>query len=232
MRNKVYESPQAAIHDLFEGATVMVGGFASAGVPEHLVRALAERGTTGLTVIVNSIAAGRAVDALCRRRQIRKAVTSFAVRASSARRGLFEEQYRNGEVELELVPQGTLAERIRAGGAGIGGFYVPVGAGTAAAEGKETRVLDGRVHVLERPLRADFALIRAWKADRAGNLVYRGAGRNFNAVMATAADVVIAEVDEVVEVGALDPEHVVTPGIYVDRLVECRRGPVPWYQEG
>ncbi|HEY8489397.1 MAG TPA: 3-oxoacid CoA-transferase subunit A [Dehalococcoidia bacterium] len=231
MRDKLFQSPQAAIHDLPEGATVMVGGFASAGVPEHLIRALVERGTAGLTVIVNSIAADRAVDALCRKRQVRKAVTSFAVRASAARRGLFEEQYRQGLVELELVPQGTLAERIRAGGAGIGAFYVPVAPGTVAAEGKETRVLNGRLHVLERPLRADFAFIRAHKADRAGNLVYRGAGRNFNAVMATAADVVVAEVDEVVEVGALDPEHVVTPGVYVDRLVVCRRGPVPWYQE-
>lgn len=230
MVNKVYPSPAAAIHDVFDGATIMFGGFVSAGSPTNLILALYERGTTGITGIANNIGLGDKLDVLCEKRQLRKMIASFAIRASGSRRSLFEEQYRRGEVELELVPQGTLAERIRAGGAGIAGFYTPTGAGTVVAAGKETRVFDGRPCLLELPLRADFAFIKAYRADTWGNLVYRKAGRNFNAVMATAADIVIAEVEEVVPAGELDPELVVTPGVYVDRVVLGPKQEIRWYQ--
>ncbi|GAB4336899.1 MAG: 3-oxoacid CoA-transferase subunit A [Dehalococcoidia bacterium] len=228
-QGKVFESPAAAIHDIPDGATIMFGGFVTAGTPTNLILALRERGTRGITAIANNIGLGDRLDDLCEDRQIAKVIASFAVRASGARRSRFEEQYRRGEVALELVPQGTLAERIRAGGAGIGGFYTPTGVGTFAAEGKETRVIEGRPYLFELPLRADFALIKAYRADRAGNLVYRGASRNFNAVMATAADTVIVEVEEIVEPGELDPEAVVTPGVYVDRIVKGERHAARWY---
>lgn len=226
---KVYPSPGAAIHDIPDGATIMFGGFVTAGTPTNLILALKERGTKGITAIANNIGLGDRLDDLCENRQIAKVIASFAIRASGARRSRFEEQYRRGEVALELVPQGTLAERIRAGGAGIGGFYTPTGVGTRAAEGKETRVIDGRPYLFERPLRADFALIKAYRADTAGNLVYRGASRNFNAIMATAADTVIVEVEEIVELGGLDAEAIVTPGIYVDRIVKGERHEARWY---
>lgn len=230
MVNKVYPSPAAAIHDVFDGATIMFGGFVSAGSPTNLILALYEKGTTGITGIANNIGLGDKLDVLCEKRQLRKMIASFAIRASGGRRSLFEEQYRRGEVELELVPQGTLAERIRAGGAGIAGFYTPTGAGTVVAEGKETRIFDGRPCLLELPLRADFAFIKAYRADTWGNLVYRKAARNFNAVMATAADIVIAEVEEIVPAGELDPELVVTPGVYVDRVVLGPKQEIRWYQ--
>lgn len=228
-QGKVFESPAAAIHDVPDGATIMFGGFVTAGTPTNLILALKARGTKRITAIANNIGLGDRLDDLCEERQIAKVIASFAIRASGARKSRFEEQYRRGEVELELVPQGTLAERIRAGGAGIGGFYTPTGVGTYAAEGKETRRIDGRDYLLELPLRADFALIKAFRADTAGNLVYRGASRNFNAIMATAADKVIAEVEEIVEPGELDPEVVVTPGVYVDRIVEGERHAARWY---
>ena len=228
-RGKVYGSAAAAVAAVFDGASIMIGGFVTAGTPANLVLALKAQGTTGLTVIGNNIGFGDQVDELCEGRQVRKAIASFAIRASGARRSRFEEQYRRGEVELELVPQGTLAERIRAGGAGIAAFYTPTGAGTAMAEGKESREFEGREHLLERGLRADFAFVKAHRADTAGNLVYRGASRNFNAIMATAADVVIAEVDEIVPVGDLDPESIVTPGVYVDRIVQGERHEARWY---
>jgi 3-oxoacid CoA-transferase A subunit len=188
-----------------------------------------ERGTTGLTGIANNIGLGDRIDDLCEKRQLRKMIASFAIRASGARSSRFEAQYRAGEVELELVPQGTLAERIRAGGAGIGGFYTPTGAGTPMAEGKEIRVIDGREQVLEYGLRADFAFVRANRGDRAGNLSFRMAERNFNAVMATAADVVIAEVEELVETGEIETERVDVPGIYIDRIVQGARHEARWY---
>ena len=228
-QGKVFASPAAAIHDIPDGATIMFGGFVTAGTPTNLILALKERGTKGITAIANNIGLGDRLDDLCEGRQIARVIASFAIRASGARRSRFEEQYRRGEVALELVPQGTLAERIRAGGAGIGGFYTPTGVGTFAAEGKETRVIEGRPYLLELPLRADFALIKAYRADTAGNLVYRGASRNFNAVMATAADTVIVEVEEIVEPGELDPEAVVTPGVYVDRIVKGERHAARWY---
>ena len=227
--DKVYASASDAIADVFDGATIMFGGFASAGSPTNLILALYEKGTKDLTGIANNIGLGDRLDMLCEKRQLRKMIASFAVRASARRQSLFEQLYAQGAVELEIVPQGTLAERIRAGGAGIPAFFTPTGAGTVVAWGKDTRVFDGREYVMERGLTADFALIKAHKADRFGNLVYHGAGRNFNEVMATAAKVTIVEVDEIVETGTLDPEHIVTSGIYVDRVIYGPPHDVRWF---
>ena len=219
--DKVLESPEEAVSDIQDGSAIMFGGFGVAGIPFTLVKALYERGTKGITAITNS-PGGRLEDfdlsILFRKRQISKVIASYPVYAGKI--NAFEELYERGEVELELVPQGTFAERIRAGGAGIPGFYTPTGVGTVAGEGKEIRSFDGREYLLELALRADFALIKAHKADRLGNLVYRMTARNFNPVMATAATITIAEVDDIVEVGELDPESVVTPGIYVDRIIK------------
>jgi 3-oxoacid CoA-transferase A subunit len=231
MVEKVYPSADAAVADISDSASVMVGGFVAAGSPDSLILALVRRGARDLRVIANNCGFGDYVDKLAENGQMRRLVASFPVRASSERQSFFEQGYRSGRIELELVPQGTFAERIRAGGCGIGAFYTPTGAGTVVAEGKETRVLDGREHLLEYPLKADFALIRARRADRFGNLVYRGASRNFNPLMAMAARVTIAEVDEIVDVGALDPDQIHTPGIFVQRLVlkevQRERPPVP-----
>jgi 3-oxoacid CoA-transferase A subunit len=224
----VYETPDAALDGVEDGATLMVGGFVSAGSPSNLILALQRRGTRGLTAIANNIGLGDKLDELCEQRQLERVIASFAIRASGGRQSRFEQQYHAGEVELELVPQGTLAERIRAGGAGIGGFLTRTALGTPLAEGKRELELDGERYLLERPLRADVALIKAQRADRLGNLVYRQAGRNFNPVMATAADLVIAEVEEIVEPGALDPERIGTPAVYVDRLVRCDPIEVRW----
>jgi 3-oxoadipate CoA-transferase alpha subunit len=228
MRDKILSSADEAVALIPDGATVMFGGFISAHVPSNLIRALVRRGTRGLTGIATNIGPSDELDALCIDGQIRRMIASFAIRATTRRPSHFERRWRAGEVELELVPQGTLAERIRAGGAGIRAFFVPTGAGTVAAGGKETRVFDGRTCVLEYGLTADFALIKAHRADTFGNLVYRGAGRNFNAPMATAARTVIAEVEEIVDTGQIDPERVVTPGIYVDHLVQCPAVRLPW----
>jgi 3-oxoadipate CoA-transferase alpha subunit len=224
----VLGSADEAVALIPDGATVMFGGFISAGVPANLIRALVRRGTTGLTGIATNIGPSDELDALCVKKQLRKMIASFAIRATSQRTSAFEKLWRAGEVELELVPQGTLAERIRVGGAGIPAFFVPTGAGTVAADGKETRVIDGRACVLERGLTADFALIKAHRADSLGNLVYRGVGRNFNVPMATAAHTVICEVEEIVAPGGLDPNQVVTPGVYVDYLVRCEAVAIPW----
>jgi 3-oxoacid CoA-transferase subunit A len=227
--NKVFDSPAAAIQDVFDGATIMFGGFASAGSPTNLILALHEKGTTNITAIANNIGLGDKLDVLCERRQIKKIIASFVIRASAKYQSLFEQQYARGEVEMEVVPQGTLAERIRAGGAGIPAFYTATGAGTVVAEGKPTHVFDGREYVLERALTADFAFIRADKGDRLGNLVYRKSGRNFNQPMATAARITIAEVGEIVEPGELDPEAIVTPGIYVQRIVQGPTHDTRWF---
>ena len=224
----VYETPDAALDGVEDGATLMVGGFVSAGSPSNLILALKRRGTRGLTAIANNIGLGDKLDELCEQRQLARVIASFAIRASGGRQSRFEQLYHAGEVELELVPQGTLAERIRAGGAGIGGFLTRTALGTPLAEGKRELELDGERYLLERPLRADVALIKAQRADRLGNLVYRQAGRNFNPVMATAADLVIAEVEEIVEPGALDAERIGTPAVYVDRLVRCDPIEVRW----
>ena len=228
MRDKVVASPDEAVADITDGATIMFGGFVSAGSPTNLIRALVRRGVRDLTGIANNIGLGDELDSLCSGRQLRKMIASFAIRASGGRQSEFERQWRAGEVELELVPQGTLVERIRAGGAGIPAFYTPTGTGTVVAEGKEAREIDGRPCLLEFALTADVALLKARTADRWGNLVYHAAGRNFNVPMATAARLVIAEVEQIVEVGDLDPETVVTPGVYVDRVVRCDPVPIRW----
>ena len=227
--NKVYDSPAAAIHDVFDGATIMFGGFASAGTPTNLILALHERGTKDIIAIANNIGLGDKLDVLCEKHQIKKIIASFVIRASARHQSLFEEQYARGEVEMEVVPQGTLAERIRAGGAGIPAFYTATGVGTVVAEGKPAQFFDGHEYIMERALTADFAFIRADKADRLGNLVYRKSSRNFNQPMATAAKITIAEVEEIVEPGELDPETIVTPGIFVQRIVQGPTHDVRWF---
>jgi 3-oxoacid CoA-transferase subunit A len=214
--NKVLASAEAAVAQIPDGATILVGGFGMCGNPENLIHALHQRGTRDLTVISNNAGTdGFGLGVLLKARQIRKMIATYVGENKE-----FERQLLAGELQVELVPQGTFAERIRAGGAGIGGFFTPTAYGTLAAEGKETRVIDGRPFVLEAPLRADFAFVRAWKGDWVGNLVYRRTARNFNPVMATAARVTIAEVEHLVEPGAIDPDHVVTPGIYVKHVVK------------
>jgi 3-oxoacid CoA-transferase A subunit len=225
---KVFATPDDALHDVPDGATIMFGGFVSAGSPSNLILALRRRGTTGITGIANNIGLGDLLDVLCEKRQLAKFIATFAIRASGGRASRFEEQYARREVELELVPQGTFVERIRAGGAGIGGFLTRTGLGTVVQEGKRVVEAGGVEYLLELPLRADFALIKAHRADRLGNLQYRYAGRNFNPIMATAADIVIAEVEEIVETGEIDPEDVGTPAVYVDRVVRCDPVPVRW----
>jgi 3-oxoadipate CoA-transferase, alpha subunit len=224
----IFPTAQAALFDVKDGATIMFGGFVSAGSPSNLILGLKRRGTKHITVIANNIGLGDKLDELCETRQVDKVIATFAIRASGARSSRFEEQYRRGEVELELVPQGTFAERIRAGGAGLGGFLTRTGVGTVVQDGGQVVELDGTSYLLETPLHADVALIRAERADAYGNLVYRKAGRNFNPLMATAADRVIVEVSEIVPAGALDPETVGTPAVYVDRLVKCAAVPVRW----
>jgi 3-oxoadipate CoA-transferase alpha subunit len=219
--NKVWPSAAEAVADIPHGASIMIGGFGNAGVPEALANALADRGVRSLTLISNGTGeAESGVVRLIRNRQVRRAVASFPAPGKSPD---FEEQYLAGEIELELLPQGTLIERIRAGGAGIPAFYTPTAVGTPLAEGKEQRELGGRMCLLEHALRADFALIRGHKADPWGNVVYRKTQRNFNVMMATAAEVTIVEVDEIVPVGTLDPEAIVTPGIFVHRVVAAPR---------
>ena len=217
----VYDSPDAALDGIEDGVRIMFGGFVTAGTPSNLIRALRRRGTKQITGIANNIGFGDLLDELCEDRQLRGMIATFAIRASSALKSRFEDQYRRGEVELELVPQGTFVERIRAGGAGLGGVLTRTGLGTPVEEGKRTLEVEGVTYLLETPLRADVAILKAWRADRLGNLEYRGAGRNFNPIMATAADLVIAEVEEIVEVGAIDPERVGTPAVFVDRIVQC-----------
>ncbi|GAA3303085.1 MULTISPECIES: 3-oxoacid CoA-transferase subunit A [Dactylosporangium] len=206
-----------AVDAVQHGDTVLVGGFGMAGMPVELIDALIAHGAGELTVVSNNAGNGHTgLAALLAAGRVRKVICSFPRQADS---WVFDELYRAGKIELEVVPQGTLAERMRAAGAGIGAFYCPTGVGTPLAEGKETRVIDGRTYVLEFPIRGDVALIRAHTGDRMGNLVYRKTARNFGPVMAAAAALTIAEVRHIVEPGAIDPETVVTPGIYVDRLV-------------
>jgi 3-oxoacid CoA-transferase subunit A len=213
--NKVLASAEAAVAKIPEGATIMMGGFGLCGIPENLIRALHARGTRQLTVISNNAGVDDfGIGILLRARQIVKMIATYVGENKE-----FERQFLGGELEVELVPQGTFAERIRAAGAGIGGFFTPTGYGTLATESKETRLIDGKPYVLEPPIHADFAFVRARRGDRAGNLVYRRTARNFNPVMATAARVTIAEVEELVEPGQIDPDHVVTPGIFVRHVV-------------
>jgi 3-oxoacid CoA-transferase subunit A len=231
--NKVVPSAIEAVRDIPDGATLLAGGFGLCGIPEHCIHALRELGTKNLTVVSNNCGVDDfGLGVLLRNRQIAKMISSYVGENRE-----FERQYLSGELEVELTPQGTLAERLRAGGAGIAAFFTPTGVGTAISEGglpvrygdggavakyspkKETRTFDGRTFVLEPAITGDFALVKAWRGDRLGNLVYRRTAMNFNPMMATAARVTIAEVEELVEVGSLDPDHVHTPGIYVHRLV-------------
>jgi 3-oxoacid CoA-transferase subunit A len=214
--NKVFPNADAALADLREGATIMVGGFGLCGIPENLIAAVRRKGAKNLTVISNNAGVDTfGLGQLLETRQISKVIGTYV-----GENKLLEDLALRGEIELQLMPQGTFAERIRAGGAGIAGFYTPTGVGTVVAEGKERREFDGRPYLLERALRADFAFVKAWKGDRWGNLLYRKTARNFNPMMSTAAEVTIAEVEELVELGALDPNCIVTPGVYVKRIFQ------------
>jgi 3-oxoacid CoA-transferase subunit A len=217
--NKVMENAAAAVAMIPAGATIMMGGFGLCGLPENLIRALHERGTRDLTIISNNAGVDDfGIGILLKSHQVRKMISTYVGENKE-----FERQVLNREIEIELVPQGTFAERIRAGGAGIGGFFTPTGFGTVVAEGKETRLIGGRHYVLELPLVADFAFVKAYRGDRVGNLVYRKTARNFNPIMATAAKVTIAEVEQLVEPGQIDPENVVTPGIFVKHILQGER---------
>jgi 3-oxoacid CoA-transferase subunit A len=217
--NKVLVSAEAAVALVPDGASIMMGGFGVCGIPENLIRALHAKGTKGLTVISNNAGLDDfGAGVLLRARQVRRMVATYIGGNNE-----FERQYLSGELEVELVPQGTFSERMRAAGAGIAGFLTPTAYGTIVAEGKETRVISGKGYVLELPLPADFAFVKAWKGDRLGNLIYRRTARNFNPVMATAARVTIAEVEQLVEPGALDPDAVVTPGIFVKHILQGDR---------
>jgi len=221
MIDKIVPSLEAALADVPDGATVMIGGFGTAGLPNELVEALIAQGATDLTIVNNNAGNGdTGLAALLAAGRVRKVICSFPRQADSHH---FDRLYRAGKIELELVPQGNLAERIRAAGAGIGGFFTPTGYGTELARGKETRRIDGRMYVLESPIHADVALIKAECGDRWGNLTYRMTARNFGPVMAMAARCTVASVHEVVELGALDPEAVITPGLFVQRVVKIAR---------
>ena len=214
--NKVVRDARDAIADVQDGATIMMGGFGLCGIPENLISAIREKGVKNLTIISNNAGVdGFGMGLLLENRQVRKMVATYV-----GENQLFEKLALSGEIEVELVPQGTFAERIRAGGAGIAAFFTPTGYGTLVAEAKETRDFDGRMYVLERGLTADFAFVKAWKGDNWGNLVYRKTARNFNPVMATAARVTIAEVEHLVEIGQLEPDLIHTPAIYVERVFQ------------
>lgn len=214
--NKVFPNADAAVADVPDGATIMVGGFGLCGIPEKLIDAIRRKGAKNLTVMSNNAGImGFGLGLLLASGQIKKVIGTYVGENKT-----LEDLALKGAIELELIPQGTFAERIRAGGAGIAGFFTPTGVGTVIAEGKEVREFDGRKYLLEHGLKADYAFIKAWKGDRWGNLVYRKTARNFNPMMATAAKVTIAEVEELVELGGLDPNGVVTPGIYVKRIFQ------------
>lgn len=228
MIDKSVPSLDAAVAGIPDGATVMIGGFGRAGQPVELIDALIAQGASDLTIVNNNAGNGDVgLAALLAKRRVRKIICSFPRQSDS---WVFDGLYREGAIELEIVPQGNLAERIRAAGAGIGGFFTPTGVGTELAEGKETREINGRVYALEYPITADFALISARAADRWGNLVYRETARNFGPIMATAATTTIVQVDHMVELGSIDPETVVTPGIFVDRVIEV--GERAWLANG
>ena len=221
MINKIVSTVAQAVADVNDGATVMIGGFGPAGQPAELIDSLIAQGAKDLTIVNNNAGNGETgLAALLKARRVRKIICSFPRQVDSQ---VFDALYRAGDIELELVPQGNLAERIRAAGAGIGGFFTPTAYGTDLAKGKETRIINGRGYVLEFPIHADFALIKAERGDRWGNLVYRKTARNFGPIMATAARCAIVQVHEIVELGALDPEAIVTPGIFVKRVVEVER---------
>lgn len=214
--DKRISSADAAIEKLSHGATILMGGFGLCGIPENLITAVRRKGTKGLIIVSNNAGVDDfGIGQLLQHRQVQKMVSTYV-----GENKLFEQLVTNGELQLELNPQGTFAERIRAGGAGIPAFYTPTGYGTVVAQGKEIREFDGRQYVLERGIRGDFAFVKAWKGDRWGNLVYRKTARNFNPIMATAADYVIAEVEQLVDLGELQPDQIHTPGIYIDAIFQ------------
>ena len=216
MINKVVDGPDAAIADIPSGATLMLGGFGLCGIPENCIAALLKKGVNNLTCISNNAGVDDfGIGLMLKTRQVRKMISSYVGENQE-----FERQLLSGELEVELIPQGTLAERIRAGGAGIPAFFTPAGVGTEVAEGKEIREFNGKLYLMEQWLRADFAIVKAWKGDTSGNLIFRGTARNFNPMMAAAGKITIAEVEELVEVGTLDPNDIHTPGIYVQRIFE------------
>lgn len=220
MINKIGQSLAEAVGKIFDGATIMIGGFGTAGQPAELIDALIEHGAKDLTIINNNAGNGEiGLAALLKSKRVKKIICSFPRQSDSH---IFDALYRAGDIELELVPQGNLAARIQAAGSGLGAIYTPTGFGTELAEGKETREINGRNYVLEYPISADFALIKAYKGDRHGNLIYRKTARNFGPIMAAAADYTIAQVNEVVGVGDLDPECIITPGIFVNEVVEIK----------
>jgi 3-oxoadipate CoA-transferase, alpha subunit len=218
MLDKRVTSLEEAVKGVRDGATVLVAGFGNAGIPVELLHALLDQGARDLTIVSNNAGSGRTdLAALLAAGRVRKVVCSYPKTAGSV---VFDGLYASGKIELELVPQGTLSERMRAAGAGIGGFYTPTAVGTDLAKGKEVRVINGREHVLELPIKGDIALVKAERADRWGNLVYRLAARNFGPTMAMAADCTVVQVREIVELGSIDPDQVMTPGIFVDRVIE------------
>lgn len=214
--DKRIASAAAAIEKLTDGMTILMGGFGLCGIPENLIAALRAKGTKDLTIVSNNAGIDDfGIGLLLQNRQVKKMISTYV-----GENKLFEQLVLSGELQVELNPQGTLSERLRAGGAGVPAFYTPAGVGTMVAEGKETREFDGRQYVMERGLRGDFAFVKAWKGDRWGNLIYRKAARNFNPMMATAADYVVAEVEQLVDLGELDPECIHTPGIFVDAIFQ------------
>jgi 3-oxoacid CoA-transferase subunit A len=214
--SKVFKNAKEALFDVRDNATYLVGGFGLCGIPENCIVALRDSGVKGITCVSNNAGVDDwGLGLLLQTKQIKKMISSYVGENET-----FEKQFLSGELEVELAPQGTLAERLRAGGAGIPGFYTPTGVGTLVAEGKETKVFDGRTYVLERGIRGDFAFVKAWKGDRFGNLIFRKTARNFNPMMATAGKITIAEVEELVEVGTLDPDQIHTPGIFVKRIFQ------------
>lgn len=216
MINKVVAGPEVALADVFDGATLMLGGFGLCGIPENSIAQLLKMGTSNLTCISNNAGVDDfGIGLMLKTRQVKKMISSYVGENEE-----FERQLLSGELEVELIPQGTLAERIRAGGAGIPAFFTPAGVGTEVAEGKETRIFDGKTYLMERWLKADFAIVKAWKGDTAGNLIYKGTAMNFNPMMAAAGKITIAEVEELVPEGELDPAQIHTPGIYIQRIFQ------------
>lgn len=214
--NKVVAGPDEAVADILENATLMLGGFGLSGIPENCISAILKKGTKGLTCISNNAGVDDfGIGLLLKTRQVKKMISSYVGENAE-----FERQLLSGELEVELIPQGTLAERVRAGGAGIPAFFTPAGVGTEVAAGKEVREFDGKTYLLEHWLRADFAIVKAWKGDTAGNLIYKGTARNFNPMMAAAGKITIAEVEELVPLGTLDPNQIHTSGIYVQRIFQ------------
>lgn len=216
MAVKIFGSAREAVSDVKNGSTILLGGFGLCGIPENLIKALVDQGTTGLTCVSNNAGVDNyGIGLLFAKKQVKKMISSYV-----GENATFEKLLLSGELEVELCPQGTLAERVRAGGAGIPAFFTPTGAGTLVAKGKESRQFNGREYILEQAITGDFSFVKAWKADTLGNLVYRKTARNFNPVMATAGKICIAEVEEIVEPGMLDPDHIHTPAVYVQRLVK------------